>query len=28
VMLALIGFHPDAPAKRDIPVPPAQHQSR
>jgi Na+/H+ antiporter NhaD/arsenite permease-like protein len=28
VMLALIGFHPDAPAKRDIPAPPAQHQSR
>jgi Na+/H+ antiporter NhaD/arsenite permease-like protein len=28
VMLALIGFHPDAPAKRDVPAPPAQHQSK
>jgi hypothetical protein len=28
VMLALIGFHPDAPAMRDVPVSPAQHQSK
>jgi len=28
VMLALIGFHPDAPSTRDIPAPPAQHHSK
>jgi len=28
VMLALIGFHPDAPATRDVPASPAQHQSK
>jgi Na+/H+ antiporter NhaD/arsenite permease-like protein len=28
VMLALIGFHPDAPALRDTSAPPAQHQSK
>jgi Na+/H+ antiporter NhaD/arsenite permease-like protein len=28
VMLALIGFHPDAPATRDVPALPAQHQSK